>query len=64
MDNKDKAWLLALTFSIRSQRETTHQEFFSEIENAENEFLSLLNERDAKKSADSLKAWAKLGSSK
>ncbi|EOU8128943.1 TPA: hypothetical protein ACIYJ0_003035 [Escherichia coli] len=49
MDNKDKAWLLALAFSIRSQRETTHQEFFSEIENAENEFLSLLNERDAKK---------------
>ena len=64
MDNKDKACLLALAFSIRSQRETTHQEFFSEIENAENEFLSLLNERDAKKSADSLKAWANLGSSK
>ncbi len=64
MDNKDKAWLLALAFSIRSQRETTHQEFFSEIENAENEFLSLLNERESKKSSDSLKAWAKLGSSK
>lgn len=64
MDKKDKAWLLALAFSLRSQREITHQEFFSEIENAENEFLSLLNESDAKERAHRLNIWDKLGSSK
>ncbi|TGC17328.1 hypothetical protein [Escherichia sp. E4385] len=64
MDNKDKAWLLALAFSTTHPREITPEDFLSEVESAENEFLSLLNKLDAEKPDDSLKVWEKLGSSK
>ncbi|MCZ5678205.1 hypothetical protein O5624_02520 [Escherichia coli] len=46
MDNKDKAWLLGFSFCQHqiAARKQLIKNFSPEIENAENEFSSLLNE--------------------
>lgn len=58
MDNKDKAWLLAVAYSTTAPSDVTPEEFLAEVERSEIEFESLL----AKQLGDSLKTWEKLGS--
>ena len=58
MDNKDKAWLLAVAYAATAPSEVTPEEFLAEVERAESDFETLL----ANKGGDSLKTWEKLGS--
>lgn len=58
MDNKDKAWLLAVAYASTAPSDVTPEEFLAEVERSELEFETLL----AKKQDDSLKTWEKLGS--
>lgn len=58
MDNKDKAWLLAVAYATTAPADVTPEEFLAEVERSEIEFESLL----AKRPDDSLKVWEKLGS--
>lgn len=61
MKKEDKAFLIALAYATTQPQDITPEEFLSEVERSEVDFLSLINKRD---SDESLKIWEKLGSSK
>lgn len=63
MNKDDKAWLLAVAYATTQPKEITPEEFLSEVERSEVDFLSLLAKREEEKSAESLATWEKLGSS-
>jgi len=61
MKKEDKAFLIALAYATTQPQDITPEEFLSEVERSEVDFLSLINKRN---SDESLKIWEKLGSSK
>lgn len=61
MKKEDKAFLIALAYATTQPQDITPEEFLSEVERSEVDFLALINKRD---SDESLKIWEKLGSSK
>ncbi|HHS9969146.1 TPA: hypothetical protein ACTW6G_004470 [Raoultella ornithinolytica] len=63
MNKDDKAWLLAVAYATTQPKEITPEEFLSEVERSEVDFLSLLTKREEEKSAESIATWEKLGSS-
>lgn len=63
MNKDDKAWLLAVAYATTQPKEITPEEFLSQVELSEVDFLSLLAKREEEKSAESLATWEKLGSS-
>lgn len=63
MNKDDKAWLLAVAYATTQPKEITPEEFLSEVERSELDFLSLLTKREEEKSAEWIATWEKLGSS-
>lgn len=55
MDNKDKAWLLAVAYATTAPADVTPEEFLAEVERSEIEFESLL----AKGQGYNIEAWSK-----
>ncbi|ENK5076522.1 TPA: hypothetical protein ACGBUC_004082 [Klebsiella variicola] len=63
MNKDDKAWLLAVAYATTQPKEITPEEFLSEVERSEVDFLSLLTKREEEESAQAIKTWEQLGSS-
>ena len=63
MNKDDKAWLLAVVYASIQPKEITHEEFLSEVDRSEVDFLSLLTKREEEESAKAIKTWEQLGSS-
>ena len=63
MKNEDKAWFLAVAYATTQPDDVTPEEFLSEVERSEVDFLSLLAKQEEDKTNESLKIWEKLGSS-
>ncbi|WP_414162852.1 hypothetical protein ACMGGS_12040 [Superficieibacter sp. BNK-5] len=63
MKKEDKAWLLAVAYATTQPDDVTPEEFLSEVERSEVDFLSLLTRQEEDKSNEALKVWEKLGSS-
>lgn len=53
MDNKDKAWLLAVAYTTTAPADVTPEEFLADVERSEIEFQSLL----AKSQGYNINAW-------
>ncbi|EMG9306279.1 hypothetical protein V5379_003728 [Citrobacter freundii] len=62
MTSEDKAWLLAVAYTTKAPKDTSPNEFLSEVERSEADFLSLLQQKDAEATNESIKIWEKLGS--